>query len=423
MLQVVKTKPKRLKDYKGIISDELYAEILELAAELKGLRVLQINATKLGGGVAEILHSFISLLNDVGIKAEWQLIEGDNRLYDITKSFHNAFQGKDYELSEKTKRIYERFNAYNAHILEGEWDIMMIHDPQPAALPYYLADEKTKYVWRCHIDTSHPHPDMWNFFQPFLSCYDAAIFTMARFAPKNFPAKKIYYIPPAIDPLVTKNVEMDAKKADKILRKYRVDPDKPIMTQVSRFDPWKDPIGVIEAYRIAKKVFPDLQLIMVGQMATDDPEGVKIFEKVKKFAASEKGIFLLVNLPDNDVAINAIQTSSDIMIQKSIREGFGLTVTEPMWKGKPMVAGNCGGIRIQIKNGKNGFLVDSVEESAKRVVELLENPEKAAELGKNAKESVREHYLLPRLLRDELLVYKEVLLKTKKKEKVLSRAK
>lgn len=423
-MDTVVTKKKRFKDYKGVIEDTLYQEVIDLANELKGTKVLQVNATKYGGGVAEILHSLIPLMQDLGIDVHWQIIEGDNRLYDITKSFHNAFQGKEYDLTDQAKRTFERFNAYNAHILKGDWDVIMIHDPQPAALPYYMCNEKSKYIWRCHIDTSNPNKEMWKFFEPFLACYDAAVFTMPEFAPANFPTKNIYYIPPAIDPLVSKNVQISYSRARKIMKKFGVDINRPVITQISRFDPWKDPIGVIDAYRIAKKEIPELQLFMRGTMADDDPEGKEIYEMVKKHAGDDKDIILNTDkkVPD-ELIVNAFQSGSDIILQKSIREGFGLTVSEAMWKERPVIGGNCGGIKLQITNGESGYLVDSVEECAQRIVEILKSPFEAEIMGRNAKNMVRRNYLLPRLIRDELLIYKKLLTETKgkKKEKVLTK--
>lgn len=403
MLQRVSFRPKKLSSYKEIINDKLYKEIVSLGKKLKGLSVLHINATRFGGGVAELLYSLVPLQRSVGVDAHWHTIVADDRLFEITKAFHNALQGEECEISKHVERTYKRFNAYNAHLCEGDWDIIVIHDPQPAAIPYYLARDHTKFILRIHPDTSHPNKRIWDFFQPFLKEYDAAIFTLKEYFPKSLPIKKKYSVPPAIDPLSPKNKSMSDVMIKKIVTSYGIKASRPLITQISRFDGWKDPLGVVRAYRIAKRKIPELQLVLAGSMATDDPEGWEIYKQVEKYTSKDPGIFLLTNLGDHE--ISALQRYSDIVLQKSLREGFGLTITEAMWKESAMIGGNVGGIKIQIQDGVNGFLVESVEDCAKKIVQLIRDPELKERIGKKAKESVRKKYLTPRLLRDHLKIY------------------
>ncbi len=406
MLQKVSLRPRKLKDYKNIIEKKHYDEIKVLAKKIKGLRVLHINATSFGGGVAEILYSLIPLMQGMGIKAEWQTIVADDRLFDITKSFHNALQGKDSDINKKIERTYKRFNAYNAHLIEGDWDIIVIHDPQPAAIPYYLPEDNTKFIWRSHIDTSSPNKKIWNFFKPFLCEYKAAIFTLKEFAPKNLPIKRKYFVPPAIDPISLKNKNISDRMTKKILESFDIKPEKPLITQISRFDIWKDPVGVIKAYKIAKKKFPDLQLVLAGSLANDDPEGWKMYKKLEKFAAKDKNIRIFSNLTNfGNIETNVFQKASDIILQKSTKEGFGLTVSEAMWKETPVIGGNVGGIKIQITDGKTGYLVNSIEKCAEKIVYLLENKKECEKFALNAKKYVRKKFLTPRLLRDHLKIY------------------
>ncbi len=420
MLQKVSLKPKKLKEYKNITNDKLYREITQLAKDLKGLKVLHINATKFGGGVAEILYSLIPLTQGLGIKAEWQTIVADDRLFEITKAFHNAFQGEKFDIDKRIERTYKRFNAYNAHLTEGEWDIIMIHDPQPAAIPYYLSEDKTKFIWRCHIDTSSPNKKMWKFFKPFLCEYSAAIFTSKEFAPKSFnlPIRKKYFVPPAIDPLSPKNKNITERMAKKILESFNVDANKPLVIQISRFDIWKDPIGVIKAYKIAKKKIPELQLVLAGSLAHDDPEGWKIYKKIEKYVTKDKNISLLSNLSNfGNIEVNVFQRASNIVLQKSIREGFGLTVSEAGWKGTPVIGSKVGGIKLQIIDGKTGYLVGNIKECADKIIYLLENPTEGEKLGLNAKKYIQKKFILPRLLRDHLRIYTSLVHQNKKSKK------
>jgi trehalose synthase len=410
MLQKVSLEPKKLKSYKNLIDKNLFDKIINLSKLLKNIRVLHINSTSFGGGVAEILRSLIPLMQDIGIKAEWQTIVADNRLFEITKSFHNGLQGQEINLDREIERAYKRFNAYNAHLIEGNWDVIIIHDPQPAAIPYYLTNIKSKFIWRCHIDTTSPNKKLFKFFESFLSEYKAAVFTMKEFVKKDFPIKKIFIVPPTIDPLDNKNNFLEDKVVEKIIKSYGINIKKPIIAQVSRFDKWKDPIGVIKSYKLAKKKIMNLQLVLSGVLAEDDPEGWKIYKEAENYASKDKDIFVFTNLNNfGNLGINALQTISKIILQKSTREGFGLTVAEAMWKGTPVIGGDVGGIRLQIVDGKTGFLIHNEKECAEKIVFLLKNENIRRKLGMNSKKYIQKGFLLPRLLKDHLKIYSTVL--------------
>jgi trehalose synthase len=410
MLQKVSLEPKKLKSYKNLIDKNLFDKIINLSKLLKNIRVLHINSTSFGGGVAEILRSLIPLMQDIGIKAEWQTIVADNRLFEITKSFHNGLQGQEINLDREIERAYKRFNAYNAHLIEGNWDVIIIHDPQPAAIPYYLTNIKSKFIWRCHIDTTSPNKKLFKFFESFLSEYKAAVFTMKEFVKKDFPIKKIFIVPPTIDPLDNKNNFLEDKVVEKIIESCGINIKKPIIAQVSRFDKWKDPIGVIKSYKLAKKKIMNLQLVLSGVLAEDDPEGWKIYKEAENYASKDKDIFVFTNLNNfGNLGINALQTISKIILQKSTREGFGLTVAEAMWKGTPVIGGDVGGIRLQIVDGKTGFLIHNEKECAEKIVFLLKNENIRRKLGMNSKKYIQKGFLLPRLLKDHLKIYSTVL--------------
>lgn len=407
MLQRIKLGRKKLDSYKNIIPKELLSEIKTLAKPLVGKKVLQINATSYGGGVAEMLSSLVPLERDLGIDAEWQVIYGADCFFEITKSLHNAMQGEQFEVSEKVQKEFTRFNAYNAHLLEGEWDFIVVHDPQPVALMHYITKGKEKRIWRCHPDASTPNKKLWGFLNVFLGEYDASVFSMKEYIPKNFPVKKKYIVYPAIDCNCAKNRNMSLDLAKTTVEGFGLDVDRPLVTQISRFDPWKDPIGVYKAFKIVRKKFPDAQLALVGGMAPDDPEGWKIYSELEKATRKDPDVALIRDA--GDLEVNAIQTAADVVVQKSIREGFGLVVTEAMWKGQPVVAGNVGGITKQIKDGSNGFLVNNVEECAERIIYLLESPEEKKKMGEKARETVAKNFLMPRLLRDELKMFNELM--------------
>lgn len=386
------------------------AQLRELAEPLRGARVLHLNTTAYGGGVAEILRSEIPLLRDLCIVADWKLITGDEPFFSVTKAIHNGLQGAPTGLTGAQQETYLTYSARNAQLLEEEYDLIVAHDPQPLALLQLRGKGAAKWIWRCHIDTAEPNPRVWGFLRLYLEGYDAAVFTLGNFAPPDVPVDRVEIIPPAIDPESPKNIDLNPRTAERVLQWIGVDVDRPLVTQVSRFDPWKDPMGVIGAYRIVRDEVPDLQLALVGSMALDDPEGWEIYRGIQEAARSDPHIHLFTNLTGvGNVEVNAFQRFSDVVIQKSIREGFGLVVSEALWKNTPVVAGRAGGIPLQMQNGAGGFLVDSVEECASKTLRLLKDPEEGAELAKMGRELVRERFLLTRLIADELRLYGSLL--------------
>jgi trehalose synthase len=394
-LTLVETQTKRLEDYSKI-TPETVRKIRKLAEKLSGVSIAHVNATAVGGGVAEMLRSEIPLQNDIGLKSSWYVIPPNDDFFEITKSIHNFMQGKPGNLTKGQKKLYLEYNRYIGELLsEIEADIFVIHDPQPAASIKFMKKNSKLAVWRSHIDTSHPNKKVWDFLRPYLEDYDHYVFTLLQYTNDEFEKDKVSFITPVIDPLNVKNKAMSKAKAKKYLKRLGIDTTRPLVTQVSRLDPWKDPEGVIDAYRQAKKEIKNLQLALVAQMASDDPEGMVIHHQIKEYIGEDKDIYLMVNLDDNDRAVNAFQVGSDIILQKSIREGFGLTVTEAMWKGGVVIGGNVGGIKLQIENGKNGYLVNSSKEAAERIVELLNDRQKLEKMSKAAHLSVKEKFLLP----------------------------
>ncbi|MHB0855965.1 MAG: glycosyltransferase [Anaerolineae bacterium] len=401
MLKEVDLEPRQVAAYRAVVGDDLIDEIRELAAPLKDAQVVHVNATAFGGGVAEILATLVPLMRDIGLDAHWQIIDGDEEFYQVTKACHNGLQGMDIPLTTEMREIWQRYNELNALKFEGAWDLAVIHDPQPAGMHHYSENDGIRHwVWRCHIDTSSPNPAYWAFFEPYVHEYETVVFTMRRYVFPGVPDEKVRIIPPTIDPLTVKNMHISMDTARGILHRRGLDIDRPIISQISRFDPWKDPLGVIEAYRLIKPKVPGLQLVLVGSMATDDPEGWAYINKTREHADSDPDIHILQNLGDAEVA--AVQSISRVVLQKSIREGFGLTVSEALWKGRPVVGGNVGGITLQIADGENGYLVSSVEECADRVLYLLQHPDVADHMGENGREYVRSRFFVTRLLKDYL---------------------
>ena len=411
MLPLVKTPKVKLEKYKGLLPNGIFKEIEQLSRGLKGLKVFHVNATPRGGGVAEILRSLVPLMKGVGLDARWYTIPPRNNFFEITKKMHNALQGKEYKFPFDARKKYIFHMARSAELMRDmKPDIWVIHDPQPAGVILFLPNFPAS-IARLHIDLASSNKEVWEFVAGFLECYDRVVVSSKDFVKKGTKEKTVI-IPPALDVLSFKNQPISLKYANEILKSFGINPDKPLVTQVSRFDLWKDPLGVIEAYRLAKKKIPDLQLAMVGLfLAKDDPEGIRVFKKVQKKAEKDPDIFLFSEVErlgdlKVDVFVNAMQTASDVILQKSIREGFGLTVTEAMWKGKTVIGGNVGGIKMQIKNGKNGFLVSTPKETASRIVQLIRNPKLNQRMGREAKKTVREKFLMPRLLRDYLRIFK-----------------
>ncbi|MEA3338753.1 MAG: glycosyltransferase [Chloroflexota bacterium] len=410
MLQQVELGQKTLSDYRPIVGDEVIAEIEKLAAPLKGARVVHVNATAFGGGVAEMLVTLIPLMRDVGLDAEWQIIEGKDEFFNVTKACHNGLQGMDVPFTAEMKSIWRRYNEMNAAKFEGEYDFIVVHDPQPAGMLHYHGRGAGKHwAWRCHIDTSHPNPAFWDFFAPYIGEYEAGVFTMEQYVGPGVSYDHLAIITPTIDPLSPKNAPLAEEKARAIVARFGIDVDRPLITQVSRFDPWKDPLGVIDAYRIVKAQVPEVQLALVGSMASDDPEGWYYLDKTIRHAGEDFDIHILHNFHGvGALEVGAFQAVSDVVVQKSTREGFGLVVTEPLWKGKPVVGGNAGGIPLQVLDGETGFLVDSVEECAEKALYLLEHPEEAMRMGAIAREHVRHNFLTTRHLADYLRLFNQL---------------
>jgi len=399
----------RLIEARGIID-----EVASLSEELKGIRLCHINSTPFGGGVAELLVSYIPLLRSLGIKADWQIIRGNRRFFTITKALHNALQGATFEdiHKEKTQKEYQSQNASNARELDLNYDVFIVNDPQPAALRHYLPANNAKWIWRCHVDSSEPDKAVWDFLRPYIEEHDAAVFTTKKFIPQNLNMTKIATMAPAICPLSSKNMFIKRYVCRELLENLGFDTDRLIITQVSRFDRWKDPFGTIAAYRLAKKEIPGLQLAMIGSFAPDDPESWDMHAAINTEAIKDDDFFVFSNLTGvGNMEVNAFQRASDLIVQKSIREGFGLVVAEALWKETPMVAGNAGGIPLQMTGELSNYLVDSVEECAEKIVYLLKNPAVAQRLGKQGKEIVRQNFLMPRLVRDELSLVKSLVAK------------
>ncbi|HYL50717.1 MAG TPA: glycosyltransferase [Acidimicrobiia bacterium] len=414
MLERVPLLDKSLDDYAAVVEPGTLERIRELAEPLRGARVLHVNATAYGGGVAELLATHVALLQDIGIDAEWQVIHGSDEFFAVTKSVHNGLQGADIEWTQAMERVYLERVLDNALLIEGDWDFVVIHDPQPAALRDYvrargLSPEDTKWIWRCHIDLTDANARVFEFFRPFIEQYDASVWTMPQFVPSSLSMERVVFAPPCIDPLSVKNLDLPLPFVDEILKQYGVRVRDPLMVQVSRFDPWKDPIGVIEAYRIVREEIPDVQLVLAGSMATDDPEGFHYWELANEARAGDTNVHLLSNIQQiGNVQINAFQRAAEVVMQKSLREGFGLTVSEGFWKGRPVVGGRCGGITLQIEDGVNGYLVDDVETAAKRAADLLRDPERANEMGVAGREHVRKNFLSTRELEDWLRLFTEL---------------
>jgi trehalose synthase len=407
LLQPVPVGSKSLADYTHLVGRPLTHEIHDLAEGLQGLRVLHLSATAFGGGVSEILFTLVPLMRDVGIEAEWQVIIGREEFFNATKLLHNALQGHPLDLSPEEWTVYEQYSEMNAHELEGGWDVVIVHDPQPAAVRQHVASKAAKWVWRCHLDLSTPHPPTIARMVPLLEEYDASVFSMERYVPDGLDgADGVHICAPAIDPLSPKNMALSPEDAAFVCDQFGLDVDRPLMCQVSRFDPWKDPIGVIDAYRQVTAELPELQLALVGSMATDDPEGWTFFNSTLEYAAGDADIMILNNLNNvGAIEVNAFQSQADVVIQKSTREGFGLTVSEALWKARPFVGGDVGGIPLQVHDGSTGFLVRSPEECARRTLEILREPELGKRLGRTGKEHVRVNFLTPRLVRDWLRIF------------------
>jgi len=386
-----------VESYEQLVGSETVERILKKAKTLSDLHIVNVNSTYYGGGVAEILSSLTLLMNAAGIRTGWRVIQGRPDFFSITKKMHNALQGGEINLSDLKRDIYEEVVYENAVRMHLDHDLVVVHDPQPLPLIEYFR-KKSPWVWRCHVDLSHPNPDVWSYLAPFIERYDAVVVSLPEYAQRINPPQR--FVMPAINPFSTTNKELSDAEIDDRLDHYKIPTDLPLVVQVSRFDRWKDPQGVIDAFRIARKQV-DATLVLVGNIATDDPEGQEIFSQLCQ--CNEERIRIL-SVQDTAL-VNALQRRAAVVLQKSLREGFGLTVTEAMWKGTPVIGGKVGGIRHQIEDGENGFLVESVDEAAERIVEIVKNPDLRRKLGDKAKETVRERFLMTRLMEDWLDLY------------------
>lgn len=389
-----------ISQYSGISPKGDLILLERLGEKLKGKSFLHINSTRAGGGVAEILQRMIPILVELGIDARWEVIEGDERFFDVTKKIHNAVQGNSEKITEDMWRHHYEINKKNAERINLDADAVLIHDPQPSPLIEFR--KRGRWIWRCHIDVSHPVKEVCDYLLRYCQRYDAAVFSVAKFA--RAMGVDEFIIPPSIDPVSEKNREMSPDEINKTLDRFQIPADRPMLLQVSRFDRFKDPIGVIKAYRMVKK-YNDCILVLAGSPATDDPEGEAVLKEVREFAADDPDIHILLLPPFSDRNINALQRTATIVIQKSLKEGFGLTVSEAMWKGKPVIGGAAGGIPLQIIHGATGFLVHSVEGLAFRIRQFLNNPEMVQRMGENGREHVRNNFLITRQIRDYLSVW------------------
>lgn len=386
-------------DYAAIVGPEVIAQLHRLAERLGPVSFMHINSTRTGGGVAEILAQAVPLLNEMGLETSWEVIEGDPSFFEVTKGFHNALQGMEVRIKPSLLNHYIEVNRENARRFAWEADFVLVHDPQPAYLIQEMRSQAKHWIWRCHVDISRPNLKVWKFLREIVSQYDASVFSMSKFA-QDLPHPQ-YIIRPSIDPLSEKNRELTDLEVQTVLSKLGIGRDKPIILQVSRFDSFKDPLGVIQSYQMVRKHTP-CQLVLAGGEATDDPEGPHIFAEVMEAAQGDRDIHVLLLPPDAHHEINALQRAADIVVQKSTKEGFGLTVTEAMWKGKPVVGSAVGGIVLQVRDYNTGFLVNSPEGCAFRIRYLLNRPEIAKRMGKMAQEFVRSHFLITRTIRDYL---------------------
>jgi len=390
----------KVEDYERYVGAETVERILRKAGPLRDLHIVNINSTYYGGGVSEMLSSSTLLMNGLGIKTGWRIIQGSPDFFSITKKMHNALQGGDINLSDRKKELYEFIIHENSLRTHLDHDLVIVHDPQPLPMINHYR-KKNPWIWRCHIDLSRPNREVWNYLLQFIGKYDAVILSIKEYAQK-LGVPQLFFMP-AIDPFSIKNRELSEDEIDERLKHYGIPTDLPLVVQISRFDRWKDPEGVIEAFKLATKKV-DCTLVLLGNVATDDPEGEKVYESL----ISNRGERIVILSCQDSALVNALQRRAGVVVQKSIREGFGLTVTEAMWKGTPVIGGNVGGIRYQIEDGVNGFLVSSIDETAERIVQLIKNERLQEQLGHNARESVKKRFLLTRYLEQYLDLFNSI---------------
>lgn len=392
-----------LDRYEEVVGHQEVQCLRRLAERLAGMKIVHVNSTRTGGGVAEILGWMIPLMQELGLDARWEVINGTPDFYRVTKAFHNGIQGLPVLLKKRDFDLHYEVNRENAQRLNLAADVVFVHDPQPIYLPHFTPDGKVgRWVWRCHIDASQPDRTVWKHLEAAIPHYQAAIFSMPAFA-RSLECP-MFLVPPSIDPLSEKNCPIPETERLETLVRFKIDPDRPLLLQVSRFDRFKDPLGVMEAYRLLKPYYPKLQLALAGGPADDDPEGVEVLREVLDQAAGDEDIKVLMLPPDAHRTINVLQRSAVVVLQKSLKEGFGLTVTEALWKSKPVIGGACGGIALQVHDYHTGFLVHSPAGAAYRIRYLLRYADKRQRIGQNGHDFVREHFLLTRHLRDYLNV-------------------
>ncbi len=387
--------------YRPIVGTEFIDELYMIAERLNGKTIQHINSTPVGGGVAEILHRLVPLTNELGVSATWDVIKGSEEFFNVTKAFHNALHGSNNEITDEMFDIFRETTQDNLQTMDLYGDVIVIHDPQPAGLIARKNGGEKKWAWRCHIDVSQPNKKVWNFLRDYVTGYDASVFSMPDFS-QELPIPQ-YLVAPSIDPLADKNKDLDQTFIEQVMQKYSIDPERPLITQISRFDRLKDPVGVIQAYRMVKRRY-DIQLVLAGGGASDDPEGAEVLQEVTDMAENDEDIKIILLPPYSDKEINALQRASTVVLQKSIKEGFGLTVTEALWKQKPVIGGATGGIRKQIIDGVTGYIVHTNEGTARRIADILNDPDHAAVMAKNGFEHVRNNFLLTRHLKDYLLL-------------------
>jgi trehalose synthase len=425
-MRSVELPERRVDEYRGIVGEEAVAGLRRAAGRVRGLRVLHLNSTADGGGVSELLRSSVPLLRDLGIDAHWRVISGVPEFFEVTKRIHNGLQGADVDLSDHERRVWSEWQGLNAAELEDGWDLAIVHDPQPLGLAATRSRDwpDTRWIWRLHIDSSHLNQGVWDFLRPWVEPYRALVFSMAEFAPADLPPIETRIVPPAIDPLLPKNRPMAIGAARETLARLGIDAGRPLLAQVSRLDPWKDPIGVIEAFHIVRAAHPGAQLALLGAIeAADDPEAARMVTEVQAAAGGDADIHVITDpAVIGPREVGSVQLLADVVLQKSLREGFGLTVAEALWKATPVVGGRAGGIVLQIEDGVTGYLVDNPAEAAERCSALLADPAHARVMGAAGRRAVHERFLVTRLLADELALYADAVADASRRATVDRRA-
>jgi trehalose synthase len=399
---------RSLAAYAPFAGTEIIKEIEALAGPLRGARIAHVSATAEGGGVAELLGTLVPLMRGVGLEADWMVIAGSDPFFQVTKSLHNGLHGMLLELTDEMRRTFLEVNEANAATFPGSsYDFVVVHDPQPAPLRLLRPDDGGSWIWRCHIDLTTANPVFWDYLRPFIQLYDASIFSMPAYVMPDLQMERVAIIPPAVDPLSPKNEPLEEREIRTLIRARGIDPARPLLLQVSRYDPWKDPLGVIDVYRGVRRQLPDVQLVLLGALADDDPEGTEYYRRALAYAGSDPDIHVLLNT-GGPHEVNALQRAASVVLQKSLREGFGLTVTEGLWKARPVIGGNAGGIPLQIEDGQTGYLVSTTDECIDRAVKLLHNPTAATEMGRRGRETVRSKFLSTVNLRNYLALFSEL---------------